>query len=267
MRPLSLVAATDGNHGRAARVARLLGLGAKIFVPVDMAPARRKSIAEEGAEVIVVDGTYDEAVERSATEEGEHAPGLGHVLAWLRAYTFLGDRSYSTMLWEIDDALKRRTKEDPTSWSRSRRRRLRRRRGPSLSPSRSFAASEAHERRAGQRGLSARVGRCRTHRVRARAARFHHVGSKLRQDLAGRLADRIQDHRPPRCRRRRTSTRGHAPGGRIGHRVRRDRSGRTRRSTGDPHRERRAGRLASTGRPVSCSSTARAPPTPMPTEG
>ena len=37
MRPLSLVAATDGNHGRAvARVARLLGLGAKIFVPVDM---------------------------------------------------------------------------------------------------------------------------------------------------------------------------------------------------------------------------------------
>ena len=39
MRPLSLVAATDGNHGRAvARVARLLGLGAKIFVPEDMAP-------------------------------------------------------------------------------------------------------------------------------------------------------------------------------------------------------------------------------------
>src|SRR5215212_969187 len=32
LRPLSLVAATDGNHGRAvARVARLLDLGAKIF--------------------------------------------------------------------------------------------------------------------------------------------------------------------------------------------------------------------------------------------
>ena len=65
LRPLSLVAATDGNHGRAvARVARLLGLGAKIFVPGDMATARREAIASEDAEVIVVDGTYDEAVER-----------------------------------------------------------------------------------------------------------------------------------------------------------------------------------------------------------
>src|SRR5215210_4306159 len=63
LRPLSLVAATDGNHGRAvARVARLLGLGAKIFVPGDMAAARREAIAGEGAEVIVVAGTYDEAV-------------------------------------------------------------------------------------------------------------------------------------------------------------------------------------------------------------
>src|SRR5919112_1122126 len=48
LRPLSLVAATDGNHGRAvARVARLLGLGAKIFVPGYMANARREAIASE----------------------------------------------------------------------------------------------------------------------------------------------------------------------------------------------------------------------------
>jgi diaminopropionate ammonia-lyase len=115
MRPLSLVAATDGNHGRAvARVARLLGLGAKIFVPVDMVPARRKSIAEEGAEVIVVDGTYDEAVERSATEEGESTllvsdmswPGYERIPSWVI-------EGYSTMLWEIDDALKRRNEGGP----------------------------------------------------------------------------------------------------------------------------------------------------------
>jgi diaminopropionate ammonia-lyase len=93
LRPLSLVAATDGNHGRAvARVARLLGLGAKIFVPRDMATARREAIASEGAEVIVVDGTYDEAVERSAEEAGER---------------------YSTMLWEIDDELERRNEAGP----------------------------------------------------------------------------------------------------------------------------------------------------------
>jgi diaminopropionate ammonia-lyase len=115
MRPLSLVAATDGNHGRAvARVARLLGLGAKIFVPDNMALARRKSISEEGAEVIVVDGTYDEAVERSADAAGERAllvsdmswPGYERIPLWVI-------EGYSTMLWEIDDALERRNEEGP----------------------------------------------------------------------------------------------------------------------------------------------------------
>jgi diaminopropionate ammonia-lyase len=113
--PLSLVAATDGNHGRAvARVARLLGLGAKIFVPGDMATARRKAIADEGAEVIVVDGTYDEAMERSAGEAGERAlvisdmswPGYERIPSWVI-------EGYSTMLWEIDDELERRSEVGP----------------------------------------------------------------------------------------------------------------------------------------------------------
>src|SRR5918994_4902947 len=115
LRPLTLVAATDGNHGRAvARVARLLGLGAKIFVPRDMATARREAIASEGAEVIVVDGTYDEAVERSAEEAGERGlvisdmswPGYERIPSWVI-------EGYSTMLWEIDDELERRGEEGP----------------------------------------------------------------------------------------------------------------------------------------------------------
>src|SRR5829696_1801559 len=110
LRPLDLVAATDGNHGRAlARVAGLLGLGAKIFVPEDMAAARREAIAGEGAEVVVVGGTYDEAVERSAAEEGERGlvvsdmswPGYERIPSWVI-------EGYSTMLWEIDDELERR---------------------------------------------------------------------------------------------------------------------------------------------------------------
>jgi diaminopropionate ammonia-lyase len=115
--PLSLVAATNGNHGRAvARVARLrlLGLGAKIFVPGDMATARRKAIADEGAELIVVDGTYDEAIERSAVEAGERAlvisdmswPGYERIPSWVI-------EGYSTMLWEIDDELERRSEVGP----------------------------------------------------------------------------------------------------------------------------------------------------------
>jgi diaminopropionate ammonia-lyase len=59
-----LACATDGNHGRAvARVARELGLEATVFVPANMIAARREAIAAEGARVVVVDGSYDEAVE------------------------------------------------------------------------------------------------------------------------------------------------------------------------------------------------------------
>ncbi|MEV5650624.1 diaminopropionate ammonia-lyase [Nocardia sp. NPDC052254] len=64
---LTLVAATDGNHGRAlARMAGLLGLDAQILVPQDMVAARIQAIEDEGAEVVVVPGTYDEAVSASA---------------------------------------------------------------------------------------------------------------------------------------------------------------------------------------------------------
>jgi diaminopropionate ammonia-lyase len=112
LRPLSLVAATDGNHGRAvARVARMLGLGAKIFVPGDMAAARREAIAGEGAEVVVVEGTYDEAVERSAQADGllisdSSWPGYERVPWWVI-------EGYSTMLWEIEDELGRRGESGP----------------------------------------------------------------------------------------------------------------------------------------------------------
>jgi diaminopropionate ammonia-lyase len=112
LRPLSLVAATDGNHGRAvARVARMLGLGATIFVPEDMAAARREAIIGEGAELVVVGGTYDEAVERSAEAEGllisdSSWPGYERVPSWVI-------EGYSTMLWEIEDELWRRGEEGP----------------------------------------------------------------------------------------------------------------------------------------------------------
>src|SRR5215217_2061228 len=115
LRPLNLVAATDGNHGRAlAWVARLLRLGARIFVPEDMVTARREAIAGEGAEVIVVEGTYDDAVERSAAEEGERGlvisdmawPGYEQIPSWVI-------EGYSTMLWEIDDELERRKEAGP----------------------------------------------------------------------------------------------------------------------------------------------------------
>ncbi len=72
----TLVCASAGNHGRAvARAARVAGLGARIFLDTDVAPARVQAIASEGAEVVRVAGTYDDAV-RLATEDAVAAASL-----------------------------------------------------------------------------------------------------------------------------------------------------------------------------------------------
>ena len=70
----TLVAASAGNHGRAvARVAALRGLACRVFLPARSLAVRRDAIAAEGAEVVVVDGSYEDAVaaaELAATGAG-----------------------------------------------------------------------------------------------------------------------------------------------------------------------------------------------------
>jgi diaminopropionate ammonia-lyase len=70
----TLLAASAGNHGRAvAHAAALRGLACRIFLPERSLAARRHAIAAEGAEVVVVNGTYEDAVEaagRAAREDG-----------------------------------------------------------------------------------------------------------------------------------------------------------------------------------------------------
>ena len=62
-RGLTVVAATDGNHGRAvARFARELGHRASIVVPTGVHPSAMQAIVDEGAELTAVDGSYDDAV-------------------------------------------------------------------------------------------------------------------------------------------------------------------------------------------------------------
>lgn len=59
----TLVAASAGNHGRAvARAAAWRGLAARIYLPSRAHPARREAITGEVAELVIVDGTYEEAV-------------------------------------------------------------------------------------------------------------------------------------------------------------------------------------------------------------
>jgi diaminopropionate ammonia-lyase len=115
LRPLALSAATDGNHGRAvARMAALLGLGARIYVPSGTAQARIEAIAGEGAEVSVVDGGYEDAVRRSAADAGPCClvisdtswPGYEDVPRWVI-------EGYATIFWEVEDQLAEQGAERP----------------------------------------------------------------------------------------------------------------------------------------------------------
>ena len=111
----ALVAATDGNHGRAvARTAALLGLPARIFLPAGAAPARLAAIAGEGAAVEEVAGTYDDAVERSAAVAAETGALLAQDTGWPAArpgglaYEELPRRvaeGYTTLFWECEEQL------------------------------------------------------------------------------------------------------------------------------------------------------------------
>jgi diaminopropionate ammonia-lyase len=61
--PITFATATDGNHGRGvAWAANALGQKAMIYVHSKTSEARIRAIAAQGAEVKVIDGTYDDAV-------------------------------------------------------------------------------------------------------------------------------------------------------------------------------------------------------------
>ncbi|MEV5557815.1 diaminopropionate ammonia-lyase [Nonomuraea wenchangensis] len=106
--PVTLVTATDGNHGRAlARTARLLGQRARVLVPRGVHPLAVAAIAAEGAEVTEVPGSYDEAVRLAAEAaaapdavlvQDTAWPGYERVPGWIV-------EGYSTLSAEIDEQL------------------------------------------------------------------------------------------------------------------------------------------------------------------
>ncbi len=116
-RSLVLYSATDGNHGRAvAHTARMFGLRACIYVPRGTAEARISAIESEGATVKVVEGTYDNASERASSDAAAVNGLLIQDNGWagyetIPRYVIEG---YSTMLWEIDEALVAMKEQQPT---------------------------------------------------------------------------------------------------------------------------------------------------------
>ncbi|KAJ5225645.1 hypothetical protein N7468_006870 [Penicillium chermesinum] len=105
-RGLSLITASEGNHGRAvAYMAKLLGVSASVFVPLSMDDNTSRFIKSEGARVIVVQGTYDKAVQEAAEQSKVHNSlliqdtafeGYEDVPAWIV-------EGYSTMLHEAEE--------------------------------------------------------------------------------------------------------------------------------------------------------------------
>ncbi|MBE8476585.1 pyridoxal-phosphate dependent enzyme [Streptomyces sp. 3R004] len=106
--PVTLVTATDGNHGRAvARAARVAGQGAHVFVPRGVSAQAVAAIAAEGAKVTEVSGPYDEAVRLAAeAADGPDSilvqdtawPGYEEIPGWIV-------EGYATLCAEIDEQL------------------------------------------------------------------------------------------------------------------------------------------------------------------
>ena len=106
---ITLVTATDGNHGRAvARMAQLLGLAARVYVPAGTTAKTLKAIADEGAQVVQTDLRYDDVVRAAASSTTNRPadiliqdtawPGYEEIPHWIVD-------GYSTMFGEIDAQL------------------------------------------------------------------------------------------------------------------------------------------------------------------
>ena len=71
VRDITVCCATDGNHGLAvAWGARRAGAGCTVFLPEPVSEGRERAIAAQGADIVRVDGSYDEAV-RACADEAE----------------------------------------------------------------------------------------------------------------------------------------------------------------------------------------------------
>ena len=106
--PMTFTTATDGNHGRGvAWAAEQLRQDAVIYMPKGSSPARVEAIRSHGAQVVVTDLNYDDAVrlaDRMAKEKGWYLvqdtswPGYEEIPLWIM-------QGYLTMVVEAVDQL------------------------------------------------------------------------------------------------------------------------------------------------------------------
>ncbi len=98
-------AATDGNHGRAvAWTARMLKQRAVIYMPKHTVQARIDHIENEGARVVLVDGTFDDCVTRCDADAKANGWVAVADIAFEGNMDIPGDimAGYSTLFHELD---------------------------------------------------------------------------------------------------------------------------------------------------------------------
>jgi diaminopropionate ammonia-lyase len=108
---VTLVAATDGNHGRAvAHMASLLGLPSRIFVSAYLSKDAWAAIESEGADVVGIEAEYDQVVAAARTWVSDAGGSALHIqdTAW-PGYTDMPQLivdGYSTIFVEADAQLR-----------------------------------------------------------------------------------------------------------------------------------------------------------------
>lgn len=105
----TVVTATDGNHGRAvAKFSRLAGRSARIYIPKGgIHPHAVQAIADEGAEIVQVEGRYDDAVAAAAHSASRGGDILVQDTSWEGYEQVPGwiVEGYDTLFAEIDEQL------------------------------------------------------------------------------------------------------------------------------------------------------------------
>jgi len=113
-RGATVVCASEGNHGRAvARASREAGCAARVYMAHDAAQARADAIAGEGAEVIRVDGSYDDAVRILQSDAAEIGWTIVSDTAWpgYERIPFLIMLGYTRMMDEVFAELRAESRE------------------------------------------------------------------------------------------------------------------------------------------------------------
>ncbi len=113
--PLRVVTVTDGGFGAGvARAARLFGFEATVYLPATAADERIAAVEREGARVVAVGTTWDDAMAVAATETGDDVvllsesswEGFDEIPAWVT-------EGYATVFEEVDDELESRGRTAP----------------------------------------------------------------------------------------------------------------------------------------------------------